>query len=112
MSQFALVLIAGAIGATPARRRLSSDERAARRGSPFFRLDATNTHDFYHQVWQFHNADGALHAHSEWSAPTVAQSTLLRHEDNYPMLLEGFCRDIPLHNLPNTEGYLAPQRKG
>ena len=113
MSQFALVLIAGAFGATPARHRLSSDEGAARRGSPFFRLDATDTHEFYHQVWQFHNADSALGGgHSEWVAPTVAQSSLLRHEDNYPMLLEGFCRDIPLHNLPNTEGYLAPKSNG
>ena len=42
----------------------------------------------------------------------MAQTTLLRHEENYPMLLEGFCRDIPLRHLPNTEGYVAPPANG
>ena len=42
----------------------------------------------------------------------MAQATLLWHEENYPMLLEGFCRDIPLRHLPNTEGYVAPRSGG
>ena len=42
----------------------------------------------------------------------MAQAALLRHEENYPMLLEGFCRDIPLRHLPNTEGYVAPPPRG
>ena len=108
--------LVAALMAAPASRDGSFEHVRARRSTPFFRLDATDTRDFYHQVWQFHNADcgrdGAGCEHSEWIAPTMAQTTLLRHEENYPMLLEGFCRDIPLRHLPNTEGYVAPPAHG
>jgi len=108
--------LVAALMAAPASRDGSFEHVRARRSTPFFRLDAIDTRDFYHQVWQFHNADcgrdGAGCEHSEWIAPTMAQTTLLRHEENYPMLLEGFCRDIPLRHLPNTEGYVAPPAHG
>jgi len=114
--QLARMALITALMAAPASRDGSFEHVRARRSTHFFRLDASDTRDFYHQVWQFHNADcgrdGAGCEHSEWIAPTMAQTTLLRHEENYPMLLEGFCRDIPLRHLPNTEGYVAPPAHG
>ena len=114
--QLARMALIAALMAAPASRGGSFEHVGARRSTPFFRLDASDTRDFYHQVWQFHNADcgrdGAGCEHSEWIAPTMAQTTLPRHEENYSMLLEGFCRDIPLRHLPNTEGYVAPPAHG
>lgn len=75
-------------------------------GGAIIGLNATDSRHFYHQVWRFHNA-GSRAIHNTWIAPTAAQNQLLRHEENYPMLLEGFCRDIPIVELPNTKGYIA-----
>merc|ERR1719272_1370702 len=69
----------------------------------------TSSPEFLHQVWKFHTGSAMADSrYNDWPAAGVnhvSTSVLLKYEENYDLLLNGFCTNIDPNNLPNTNGF-------
>ena len=60
---------------------------------------------FLHNVWQHHSI-AANGRYSHWDIDQRGNEQLLKHEENYALLLDGFCTELPLSLLPQASAYV------
>lgn len=65
----------------------------------------SNTSTFFHQVWQFFN-DTTESELTRWKYEFTSDERIgiLKHEENYDMVLTHFCDSLPLRDIPVTTG--------